>query len=256
VEQLVKSVLAPETLTLKTGAEVMFVANNFAEGFVNGSRGQVVSFEKSVPQVRLANGRTISVEPHSWTLMEDGKKRAEVMQVPLRLAWAITIHKSQGMSLDAAEIDLSKSFTPGMGYVALSRVRTLDGVFLTGINNMAMQLHPDIFAFDAQLRAASATLAAETTDVTDETAEPGSEKPLLNEALLANLKQWRLKRAQADSVPAYIIAHDRTLEGLAANPPASSQQLLATPGFGPAKVEKYGADILAITQEHLEVPDR
>ncbi len=255
VEQLVKSVLAPETLVLKTGAEVMFVANDFGSGFVNGSRGQVIGFEKGMPQVRLASGRIIGVEPHSWTLTEDGKKRAEVTQLPLRLAWAITIHKSQGMSLDAAEIDLGKSFTPGMGYVALSRVRSLDGVYLSGINNMAMQLHPDIFTFDTELRAASQTLAEQTSDVADEASEPEPEMPQPNEELLQKLKRWRLQRAQADSVPAYIIAHDRTLEALATNPPTTSQQLLATPGFGPAKVEKYGADLLAITGEHAQVPE-
>jgi hypothetical protein len=255
VEQLTRSVLAPETLELKTGAEVMFVANNFAEGFVNGSRGQVIGFQGGLPEVRLiSGGRTISVEPYSWTLMEDGKKRAEVVQLPLRLAWAITIHKSQGMSLDAAEIDLGKSFTPGMGYVALSRVRTIDGVYLSGLNNMAMQLHPDIFEFDAELRAASKLLASETIDVVEEAEEPAPEKPLMNEELLAKLKQWRIKRATAERMPAYIIAHDRALEALAAKPPASTQELLATPGFGPRKVETYGEDILNITSEFATPP--
>ncbi len=249
VEQLVRSVLAPEVLELKTGAEVMFVANNFAEGFVNGSRGQVTGFKNGLPLVELtSSGRIITVETHSWTLMEDGKKRAEVIQLPLRLAWAITIHKSQGMSLDGAEIDLSKSFTPGMGYVALSRVRSIDGVFLTGINNMAMQLHPDIFEFDAELRSASDSLASQTADATDEAVTDEPVASNINEELLAKLKSWRIKRATADRLPAYIIAHDRALEALATNPPSTPNQLLATPGFGPAKVEKYGEDILGITQ--------
>jgi hypothetical protein len=198
----------------------------------------------------LSNGRTLTVERHSWTLTEDGKKRAEVVQLPLRLAWAITIHKSQGMSLDAAEIDLGKSFTPGMGYVALSRVRTLDGIYLTGINAMAMQLHPDIFEFDAELRAASELLAAEVADALEEAEEPEFEAPQLNEELLQKLKSWRIKRALADQVPAYIIAHDKTLEALTLRPPATPQQLLATPGFGPAKAEKYGPEILEITREY------
>lgn len=81
-------------------------------------------------------------------------------QLPLRLGWAITIHKSQGMSLDAAVIDLRKCFTPGMGYVALSRVRSLDGVYLTGINNMALQVQPEIAVFDKSLREASTRLEA------------------------------------------------------------------------------------------------
>lgn len=256
VEQLVRSVLAPESLELKNGAEVMFVANNFAEGFVNGSRGKVVGFRGGWPLVMLTNnGRTIAVEPHTWTLMEDSKKRAEAVQLPLRLAWAITIHKSQGMSLDGAEIDLSKSFTPGMGYVALSRVRSLDGLYLTGINAMAMQLHPDIFEFDCELRQASAGLAAITADAGDELPEQAADQIPVNQELLNKLKSWRIRRATAEKIPAYIIAHDRTLEAVAANPPASKNQLLALPGFGPRKVESYGDDILAITAQFQNADD-
>jgi ATP-dependent DNA helicase PIF1 len=94
------------------------------------------------------------------SLVEDGRVRAEVVQLPLRLGWAITVHKSQGMSLGAAVIDPRKSFTPGMGYVALSRVRSLEGIYLTGINKMALQLHPRIVALDRELREALALLEA------------------------------------------------------------------------------------------------
>lgn len=257
-EQLRRSVLAPEVLALKEGAEVMFVANDFGAGFVNGSRGQVVGFEEDgSPQVRLLHGgRIIIVEPHSWALTEDDKKRAEVAQLPLRLAWAITIHKSQGMSLDAAEIDLSKSFTPGMGYVALSRVRSLDGVYLTGLNAMAMRLHPDIFAFDAELREASDTLATTTDDAPDEAAVPELDNEMppaapVNQALLEKLRMWRVKRAMADGVPAYIVAHDTLLEMLAAYPPQTSRQLLAMPGIGPKKLEQYGDELLAILRASI-----
>src|SRR5258708_28025312 len=72
------------------------------------------------------------------------------MQLPLRLAWAITIHKSQGMTLDAAEIDLSKSFTPGMGYVALSRVKNLKGLNLLGLNQMALTINQDVAQKDKE----------------------------------------------------------------------------------------------------------
>ncbi len=256
VDQLKRSVLAPETLVLKAGAEVMFVANNFAGGYVNGSRGQVAGFRGGLPLVQLQDGgRVIAVEPYAWALTEDGKKRAEVSQLPLRLAWAITIHKSQGMSLDAAEIDLSKSFTPGMGYVALSRVRSLDGVYLTGLNAMALRLHPDIFAFDAELRAASAALAETTPDAPDEVvASPvgGSvvAGPPVNQALLTKLKMWRIRRAQADGVPPYVIAHDTLLDALAARPPATIQQLLTMPGIGPKKLETYGEELLALLREY------
>lgn len=70
----------------------------------------------------------------------------------LKLAWAVTVHKSQGMSLDEAEIDLSKAFMPGMGYVALSRVRSLEGLYLTGLGPDAYLMDDDIREFDKLLK--------------------------------------------------------------------------------------------------------
>ena len=250
IEQLSKGLLAPEDLELKVGAEVMFVANNFAGGFVNGSRGRVVEFNDSGPVVRLLNGRNITVEPHSWSLSEDGRIRAEISQLPLRLAWAITIHKSQGMSLDAAEIDLSRAFTPGMGYVALSRVRGLDGLYLRGVNAMAMAMHPPIHEYDVGLRRDSADLAASTEDIADEVAAAARPTPIIDEALFEKLKSWRSRRAQADKVPAFMVAHNAALSAVAAIRPATPQQLLALSGFGSRKVEAYGADILTIVAGH------
>lgn len=252
LEALTKSVLAPEVLELKVGAEVMFVANNFAEGFVNGSRGSIVGFSGEKPVVELMNGRTIYVEPHSWTINEDGKIRAEVSQLPLRLAWAITIHKSQGMSLDAAEVDLSKAFTPGMGYVALSRVRSLDGLYLQGVNRMAFTMHPEIFDFDAALKRASIALADQTEDIAEEQlTTSGAIAIAVNDQLFEELKAWRLTRAKADGVAPFMIAHNTTLVALAATPPQTPGQLIGTPGFGPKKAEAYGTDILAITAKYL-----
>jgi len=210
VEGLIKSLLAPEALTLKLGAEVMFVANDFTTGFVNGSRGRVIKFENDLPLVRLQTSRTIKVEPYTWAVVEDGKTRAEAVQLPLRLAWAITIHKSQGMSLDAAEIDLSKSFTPGMGYVALSRVRSLDGIYLTGVNAMALQLHPDIYEFDRRLRRQSEELASSTQDAEEEVEPEHTETPY-DEELFQRLRLWRLEEARKQSVAPFMIAHDATL---------------------------------------------
>jgi ATP-dependent DNA helicase PIF1 len=251
IEQLMKSVLAPETLVLKVGAEVMFVANNFAEGFVNGSRGRVVDFEGDKPIVELLNGRIIEVELHSWSISEDGRIRAEVAQLPLRLAWAITIHKSQGMSLDAAEVDLSRAFTPGMGYVALSRVRSLDGLYLLGINQVAMAMHPEIFSFDEQLRQASGQLAATTDDIAEEVVpEHSSDEIIIDQELFDKLKRWRYERAVSESIPPFMIAHNTSLSALAATKPQTPQQLMAVPGFGAKKVEQYGLEILTIIAKH------
>lgn len=251
LEALTKSVLAPESLVLKVGAEVMFVANNFAEGFVNGSRGIVTGFSGDRPMVQLLNGRTIYVEPHSWSVNEDGKVRAEVSQLPLRLAWAITIHKSQGMSLDAAEVDLSKAFTPGMGYVALSRVRSLDGLYLQGVNRVAFTMHPEIFSFDEALRVASSRLAAETEDIAEENLSSTSAVvSVVDNELFEKLKSWRMERAKQDGIAPFMVAHNSTLVALAATPPRTIGQLLGTPGFGPKKAESYGGDILAVIANH------
>ncbi len=244
-EQLTKSVLAPQELILKKGAEVMFVANNFAAGYVNGTRGTVIDFDGLVPIVVTAGGREVRVEPHSWKLEEDGRIRAEVTQLPLRLAWAITIHKSQGMSLDAAEIDLSRSFSPGMGYVALSRVRSMDGIYLKGVNQMALSMHPLIFEYDRELRELSEELAETTADYTEDMEHDGVQGAL-DEVIFKRLRMWRADRAATDKIPPYMIAHDTMLKELAARRPQSKQALLAVKGMGANKFEKYGAELLAI----------
>lgn len=256
IEQLAKSVLAPEELELKVGAEVMFVANNFGAGFVNGSRGQVIDFKDALPLVQLTNGRIIKVEPHSWSLNEDGRVRAEVSQLPLRLAWAITIHKSQGMSLDAAEIDLSRAFTPGMGYVALSRVRALDGLYLRGLNNMALVMHPQIHEFDSELRQHSDQLADTTEDIPEEVAQPVADVGAdFDPVLFDKLKDWRLRRSRSDKVAPFIIAHNTALQAVATSLPVTPKALLALPGFGNRKVEAYGDDIIAIVAAHATGKD-
>src|SRR5207344_879635 len=105
--------------------------------------------------VRTRGGKRIVAEPSTWKIDEAGNKRASITQVPLRLAWAMTVHKSQGMSLDAAVIDLARAFEYGQGYVALSRLRTLAGLHLLGLNERSLRVHPTAVAKDAEFRAAS-----------------------------------------------------------------------------------------------------
>lgn len=158
--RLANTILAPISLSLKVGAVVMFVANDFARGFVNGSQGHLVSFKGGMPIVELeGSGMRIKVEGHSWKYTINKEVIAEVTQLPLRLAWAITIHKSQGMSLDEADIDLSRSFTYGMGYVALSRLRSYQGLYLRGLNSRSLQLDQKIYDFDEKLRGISEPMA-------------------------------------------------------------------------------------------------
>jgi len=176
VESLKKSCLAPENLKLKVGAKVMFVKNNFEEGYVNGTLGKVVAFDCDGPVVQIKNGRNIHVKPVSWMIEEDGKPKATIGQYPLRLAWAITVHKSQGMSLDAIEVDLSKSFERGMGYVALSRVRSLDGLTLLGLNDMAVQVRGEVLDFDDEIKKVSNKHLAEMHALIDTDREEKQKK--------------------------------------------------------------------------------
>lgn len=170
IEGLKKNCLAPVRLLLKKGAQVMFVKNNYEVGYVNGTLGEVIGFTREdAPIVRTFDGTEITVGQMSWEIKEENVELAAISQIPLRLAWAITVHKSQGMSLDAAEVDLSRSFVPGQGYVALSRLRNLSGLKLMGMNHMALTVNPDVSEIDREFRKASdqAALGIASIDQTD-----------------------------------------------------------------------------------------
>ena len=181
VENLQRSVLAPVELVLKLGALVMAVKNDQSKRYANGSIGMVVDFEPATdyPVVQFRNGRTVVMQPDTWELRDGDKKRASISQVPLRLAWAITVHKSQGMTLDAARIDLRKAFVPGMGYVALSRVRDIDNLYLTGINRTALQMSDEAYAIDERLKMRAAN-DRERFQYLQRKAEERAAKPLKN----------------------------------------------------------------------------
>jgi len=155
---LKRGCLSPETLFLKIGARVMFTKNDIVNGqFVNGTIGTVIGFSKGeqYPIVKTTRGNTITVEPAEWHVEDAGRVLVSVSQIPLKLAWALTIHKSQGVSLDAAFMNLSQAFEYGQGYVALSRVRTLLGVTLGGINERALEINPTVLVKDSEFRRVS-----------------------------------------------------------------------------------------------------
>lgn len=157
VEALKANCLSPETLELKIGALVMFTRNNFEEGYVNGTLGTVLGFSHlGLPEIETKHGK-VTVGKVMWEVMDGNRIVAKITQIPLRLAWAITVHKSQGMSLDVAVIDLSQAFEFGQGYVAISRVRSLSGLFLEGFNERALLLHPKVAAADKYFRGYSDT---------------------------------------------------------------------------------------------------
>ena len=154
IRAMMKGCLSPEKLYLKKGAVVMFTKNDQKGKFVNGTLGTVEGFhgEDNLPMVKTRDGQNLVVVFSVWWVEEDGKTRGKLVQIPLRLAWAITVHKSQGISLDEAVIDLSRVFEFGQGYVAISRVRRLSGIYLLGWNEMAFQVDPEVVKVDEQFR--------------------------------------------------------------------------------------------------------
>jgi hypothetical protein len=158
IQMIFKSSLVAEEMTLKKDAVVMFIKNNPELGFINGTTGVVVDFDKQtqLPIVKTSYGSLIRLKLEDWTMENDkGNIVAKVSQIPLKLAWAITIHKSQGMTLDSAQIDLSKTFEVGQGYVALSRIKNIDGLRLMGLNEKALSVDPLILHIDDRIKAAS-----------------------------------------------------------------------------------------------------
>jgi len=172
VEKIFKTSLVLEELTLKKDAMVIFVKNNPEKNYVNGTTGVVIGFEGDIPVVKTSTGQKIRVVAEDWTLENDkGENVATVSQVPLRLAWAITIHKSQGMTLDAAQVDLSQTFEVGQGYVALSRLKSIEGLQLLGLNEMALKVEPLTLRIDEPIKKASLKASEEIVAYSEEELE-------------------------------------------------------------------------------------
>lgn len=255
VETLKSSVRAPESLILKKNAKVMFVKNNFEMGYINGSLGEVVGFEEDeeygiLPKVKLTDGTILVVEPETWSVDNDaGKTIASFQQIPLRLAWAITIHKSQGMTLAAAEINLSHTFEKGQGYVALSRLKSLDGLRLLGFNLAALEL--DSLALKADRRFQELSSEAETNfmDVDLSLQHKAFIRHCggtLNEAEIQRNEKKMAKHSSKQNMGAQTIEETRILfeEGYHVQDIANERGLtLATIINHLAKLQKDGLDI-------------
>jgi GTPase SAR1 family protein len=148
LKALKSSVLAQEVLHLKVGARVMFLSNYKPEGhdfvWVNGSLGTIVDFNLKNPIVKIdESGETVTVERHTWAKIDwEGRELAAFEQIPLKLAYGVTIHKSQGLTLDRAIIDCARIFADGQAYVALSRVKTREGLKLLNWNPRLVKADP------------------------------------------------------------------------------------------------------------------
>lgn len=153
--------IAPDELPLCEGARVM-LCKNLTRTLVNGATGTVTKFRYDdvavsdlwkteerprVPMVRFDTGLEVLIRPEAWEIVEGGKVFATRKQLPLILAWALSIHKCQGMTLDCLHTNLSRAFGFGMVYVALSRVRTLGGLHLSGFKPSKIKAHPKVLEF-------------------------------------------------------------------------------------------------------------
>ncbi|XP_021260514.1 ATP-dependent DNA helicase PIF1 isoform X2 [Numida meleagris] len=141
---------------LKVGAQVMLAKNlDVSQGLVNGARGVVVGFEteqKGLPKVRFLCGVTRVIKMERWLFKGPSGVHLSRQQLPLKLAWAISIHKSQGMSLDSVEISLSRVFESGQAYVALSRARSLAGLRVLDFDPKVVRADPTVLQFYRQLK--------------------------------------------------------------------------------------------------------
>ncbi|MBP9822019.1 MAG: helix-turn-helix domain-containing protein [Candidatus Pacebacteria bacterium] len=214
VATLIKGCLSPEFLNLKIGASVMFTKNNPRGGFVNGTLGTVEGFREddNYPMIRTRHGRLVTAEPMEWGISEGGVSKATITQFPLRLAWAITVHKSQGMSLDEAVMDLSDVFEYGQGYVALSRVRRLAGVHLIGWNQRAFQVHPDVITKEKEFQLASATSQEEFANMPEDEVQKRQVNFILKcDGSLEALSDEEIQKPNEQSLGEKIDTHTATL---------------------------------------------
>lgn len=284
------------SLTLKKGAQVMFIKNDPERRFINGTLGEVRSIDKNCIAVRLAeSGKTIEVEPMEWqniryqfdeeTKEISSKQIGRFKQYPLKAAWAITVHKSQGLTFDKAIIDVHAAFSPGQAYVALSRCRTLEGLVLSSpvsasvfMKDKAVDAYmnyiycpvqelafsscyeyfeyekkpePEAVGSEEKVNAKKVNAERINTEKSD-AGKPAVPAKIPDTALARELRSWRYERANEIDKPAFVVFSNAALAGIAHLRPTTLTELLDVPGVGPAKVNAYGEEIIGIVQSHLE----
>jgi ATP-dependent DNA helicase PIF1 len=149
---LLNSLPIPKDLELKKGAFVMFRQNDPQGRWVNGSLGHVSHLGTHDLEVRLSNGRVVETERVKFSLMDaEGNEVASARNFPLSLAYAVTIHKAQGATLDKMVVSLKNLWEPGQAYVALSRVRSSQGLMIDGWDERSIFADPDVLAFHSKI---------------------------------------------------------------------------------------------------------
>ena len=148
-EKIKKGCNAPQVLQLCKGAQVMLLYNMDLESkLVNGSRGIITGFDsENNPIVKFLTGAVRVIPPKNWEIEENGEIAIIVSQIPLKLAYATTVHRSQGATIDYAEVDMEGIFEFGQAYVALSRVKSLAGLSIKRFDPDVIKAHPKVVEF-------------------------------------------------------------------------------------------------------------
>lgn len=151
--QLDSQTIAPFKLILKEGAQVMLLKNiNISAGLVNGARGVIIRFENGLPVVRFKNCKEYIAKSERWVIKSTAGALLTRKQIPLNLAWAFSIHKSQGLTLDCVEMSLSKIFEAGQAYVALSRAQSLQSLRVLDFDSKQVWANPDVLEYYRKFR--------------------------------------------------------------------------------------------------------
>lgn len=152
-ERFYKNLVVQRELELKVGAQVVVLKNMPEYGLFNGSRGVVTGFSEDDenPTVRFLDGQIVEFRPHAFEVRDNGKTVATRIQHPLRVAYAMTIHKAQGMTIDFLHVHLSRVFAAGQAYVAMSRAKSMENLYVTGLTESAVFCDPKALSFVCSL---------------------------------------------------------------------------------------------------------
>lgn len=248
---------ADEKLTLKKGAKVMFVLNNPSEGYMNGTLGVVEKINESSIQVKTKEGKLIDVKRGHWNneIPEVDPETQEIYskvigtyeQYPLILAWAITIHKSQGQTFDKAVVNLRKCFAEGQAYVALSRCRSINGLTLsTPITRKAIIIDHDVDEYLAKMRE-EWPLERVQEALSSHQEEPKEKVFYDAQWVYEQLDEFRRRQAKKEDCTRDLIMKKKEIRYLAAKAPNSIESMDALyPNVLHTTVSEYGKQILRI----------
>lgn len=260
-----------QTLKIKPGSQVIFIRNDPNREFVNGTIGMVEDVDEDVILVRLADtDKLVLVSPLEWENVRyeyneasksvEKRVKGKFVQYPLKPAWAITVHKSQGLSFDRAVIDVGKAFLHGQAYVALSRCRSLDGLVLN------CKLTASAFINDGKVNNYLDSIRLDIKDIARDVCyepfeydkTPTSEKPsprnddveIVDKDLYETIRAWRRGRSEEIGLPPFCVFSNRTMAAISNARPSTEEELLAVNGMGPVKYQQFGAELLNLIREY------